>query len=281
MKPQIMGQACGSPTLMVSTALACVQGPVVTLWFVLQYYSWSQACWWYPPGRSHTVCAVQERLQTVTTDTLQPLPQDQCQTGGHQQHPGTKCQVGCVPHSPDTGLCIVHLRQTVNMTHGSEHKCTKYPYPCNLNRTQVTHTCQLNVTLDMQDTRACLQSVCLKSSQYTVIYHVCITALVYLDYTMSPWTYTNESSALLHHLLCQLTFRRSLCRLSSTCISSFARYTHFKFNTVASYLPCRVAQCPLCVSFACVQVVPRAFTRPCSWCLMPASCVVVLSPQVT
>ena len=38
-------------------------------------------------GHGHSVCPSEERGEDVSSDPLQPLPQDQRETGRHQQYP--------------------------------------------------------------------------------------------------------------------------------------------------------------------------------------------------
>lgn len=49
--------------------------------------SWGETCWRYTLGDGYAVCASEERGQDLTSDSVKPLPEDQCQTWWHKQHP--------------------------------------------------------------------------------------------------------------------------------------------------------------------------------------------------
>ena len=47
----------------------------------------------HPAGPGDAVCPDEERLEAVSPDPLQPVPQDQRQAGWHQQHPRAEREV--------------------------------------------------------------------------------------------------------------------------------------------------------------------------------------------
>lgn len=53
----------------------------------LPAHSWGETCWRYTFGNGYTVCASEERGEDFTSNSVQPLPEDQCQTWWHKQHP--------------------------------------------------------------------------------------------------------------------------------------------------------------------------------------------------
>ena len=57
---------------------------------VVSVASGGEEGWRHHVWAGHTVCAVQEREQDHAADAVQPLPQDQCQTGRRQQHSSTQ-----------------------------------------------------------------------------------------------------------------------------------------------------------------------------------------------
>ena len=68
----------------------------------------SKACGRHALGHGHAVCPGEERSEDVPSDPLQPLPQDQCEAGRHQQHPGASPTVSFCFDSlliSCTGLC--------------------------------------------------------------------------------------------------------------------------------------------------------------------------------
>ena len=62
--------------------------------FFLTAHSGGKACGRHALGHGHAVCPGEERSEDVPSDPLQPLPQDQCEAGRHQQHPGASPTVG-------------------------------------------------------------------------------------------------------------------------------------------------------------------------------------------
>ena len=61
------------------------------------HFSWGEEIWGHSTGSGDIVCTGEECGQTLTTNPLQPLPQDQRETGRNQQHTHAWCQVSTAP----------------------------------------------------------------------------------------------------------------------------------------------------------------------------------------
>lgn len=75
---------CGAFEVQTKNVAVCAN---MNVWYLT--HSRGEAGGWHPPWHGDPVCAGEERSEDVPTDPLQPLPQDQRQTGRHQQHPGS------------------------------------------------------------------------------------------------------------------------------------------------------------------------------------------------
>ena len=82
-------------------------------------FSWGEESWGHCTGSGDIVCTGEECGQTLTTNPLQPLPQDQRETGRNQQHTHAGCQVSTAPCSRGLACFTYCPRNVVASAKGS------------------------------------------------------------------------------------------------------------------------------------------------------------------